>query len=133
MDEKLKDIIALWIIKADNDFRIVEQNINLSDPVTDVLAFHCQQGAEKYLKLFLVSKGVEPRKTHEIGFLLGECMKVDPEFELLTDTVFLSVYAVESRYPDDFFIPTIDELRLAYAAARRVKKLVVEKLNSITG
>ena len=129
MDEKLKEKIRLWIIKADNDFKIIEQNINLDDPVTDVLAFHCQQAAEKYLKLFLVSKGVEPRKTHEIGFLLGECIKIDPGFELLSDTAFLSIYAVETRYPDDFYIPTKDELNRAYTAAKRVKSFVLEKIN----
>lgn len=128
MDEKLKETVALWKIRADNDLKIVETTINLPDPVTDVLSFHCQQAAEKYLKLYLVARSVEPKKTHDIGFLIGECIKHDPSFEDIFNVAFLSIYAIESRYVDEFFIPSIEELRNAYQAAMRVRDFVLARV-----
>jgi HEPN domain-containing protein len=128
VDEKIKEAISQWKIKADNDLKIVSRNIDDMDPVTDVLSFHCQQSAEKYLKLFLASREVEPKRTHDIAFLIGECIKIDPDFENILSASFLSVYAVESRYIDDFYIPSIDELRKAYKAALSVKEFVVSKI-----
>ncbi|MDO9548978.1 MAG: HEPN domain-containing protein [Candidatus Marinimicrobia bacterium] len=97
-------------------------------PVTDVLSFHCQQAAEKFLKMYLVRYGVNPKRTHDIGFLVGECCRFDPAFETLFDVSFLSVYAVESRYVDDFFIPSIEELGNAYTAALKVRDFILARI-----
>lgn len=59
MDEIVREKVEQWRVKAENDLKIVERTIALPDPLTDILSFHCQQAAEKYLKLYLVSKGIE--------------------------------------------------------------------------
>lgn len=128
MDEIVKEKVEQWRIKAEHDLKIVERTIALPDPLTDVLSFHCQQAAEKYLKLYLVSKGIELKKTHDIGFLIGECMKVNPVFKEILDSAFLSLYAVETRYPDDFYMPPLQELQRAFEAAVRVKTCVVSAM-----
>lgn len=116
----------MWQQKAENDLKVVHKELSSSDPVTDVACFHCQQAAEKYLKSFLISRGVEPRKTHLLGELLIACLKLNTEFSVLQDTLFLSEYAVEIRYPDEFYIPTVEECHKAEAAALRVKELVID-------
>jgi HEPN domain-containing protein len=35
-----------------------------------VVCFHCQQAVEKMLKAALLASGVEPARTHDVGFLL---------------------------------------------------------------
>lgn len=66
-----------------------------------VVCFHAQQAAEKYLKAFLVSRGIRVERTHDLEFLLGECQKHEPGLvALLNDCQALSSYAVDSRYPD---------------------------------
>jgi hypothetical protein len=44
----------------------------------------------------------------------------------------LSFFAVEVRYPDDFYIPTEQEARECLEIARKVKEFIYKKLN-ITG
>jgi len=34
------------------------------------------------------------------------------------------------RYPDDFYIPNLDEAKDAYEVAKKVKTFVIEKLKS---
>jgi len=40
----------------------------------------------------------------------------------------LSFYAVEIRYPDDFYIPTIKEAKDSIRIAKQVKKLILRKI-----
>lgn len=125
MDKKLVEIVKLWIIKADNDFKTIEHELERDDPITDTICYHSQQVAEKYLKLFLVSKGIEPLKTHNILILKNECEKIDPSFTLLADIEYLTDYAVELRYPGNFYIPSLKEAREAYKDAENIKTFVL--------
>lgn len=124
MAKELNDILGLWQIKAEHDLKIAQKEIKAEDPLTDVICFHAQQTAEKYLKLYLVSKGIAPLKTHNIKELLNKCREFTRKFDLLKDIVFLTEYAVELRYPDDFFMPSISEAKEAILAAKQVKELV---------
>ena len=38
-------------------------------------------------------------------------------------------YAVEIRYPDDFYIPDIEETKRAFTAALDIKNFILKKLN----
>ena len=69
MENELKEH-EKWIQKAESDLRIVEKDLVTAAPVTDVLCFHCQQAAEKYLKAFLAYKGNVPERTHLIERLI---------------------------------------------------------------
>ena len=130
MDEKerVKQIVALWKAKADNDFKVIAQIIEHDDPVIDAVCFHCQQAAEKYLKLFLVKSMVKPPKTHDLGILVRECGKIDKTFAELESCAYLTDYAVEMRYPDDYFQPSREDMLKAYEDARRVRYFVLSRL-----
>ncbi|HSW43942.1 MAG TPA: HEPN domain-containing protein [Phycisphaerae bacterium] len=43
--------VKRWIEKADHDRRMAEAGLDQTPPITDGAAFHCQQAAEKLLKL----------------------------------------------------------------------------------
>jgi HEPN domain-containing protein len=91
--------------------------------------FHCQQAVEKYLKAFLVKHQIEFPKTHSIMTLINLCSKVDSSFkEKLLEADILTDYAVEIRYPDEWYEPTPDETKRAYELANEVKQFVLEKL-----
>jgi hypothetical protein len=60
--------------------------------------------------------------------LLQICIEADNDF-LQVDVGNLSFYAVEVRYPDDFYIPTEQEAKECLEIARKVKEFVFEKLN----
>lgn len=129
MDEELRELILKWIQKAENDLKTAQQSLQADDVVTDTICFHCQQSVEKYLKAYLVSRNVIPDKTHKIENLLEKCKIIDESFTELEDTKILTEYAVELRYPDDFYIPDLDEAKAAYELAEKTKVFIMNILN----
>lgn len=62
--------------------------------------------------------------------LLNLCSNVDKSFkDELSGTDCLTDYAVEIRYPDDWYEPTLEETKQAYETALKVKDFVLKKLN----
>lgn len=115
-----------------NDYKTAEKLLNFPEDevITDTLCFHCQQAVEKFLKAYLVYNRIEFGRTHSIEYLIRLCSTVDKEFESLYDiTKNLTDYAVWIRYPDEFYIPTVEEAKEAFEAARQVKQFVFKKLN----
>lgn len=53
-EEVLRELVRQWVLKADLDYQGADQLLQSADPLRDIVAFHCQQAAEKYLKAFLV-------------------------------------------------------------------------------
>jgi uncharacterized protein YecE (DUF72 family) len=55
----------------------------------------------------------------------------DEDFEKLYDikAESLTPYAVEIRYPDEFYFPSLEEAKEAIKIAEEVKSFVIEKLN----
>ena len=125
----IDDYVKNWLIKANGDLKVAENEMNLTSEqmVTDAVCFHSQQAVEKLLKAFLITKNVEFGKTHNLEFLAELCGKEDEEFKEL-EVGNLSFYAVEVRYPDEFFIPSLDEAKECLRIARKVKEFVMNKL-----
>ena len=118
--------IKEWVDKANKDIKAVEKLRNEQD-ITEIVCFHCQQAVEKYLKALLIYNGEDIQKTHNIDFLLNKCKTYNPEFEEYIGNS-LSDYAVDLRYPDTQYIPTIDEteeaINLMYKIIEIVKKMI---------
>lgn len=57
-----------WMAKADNDILIINHELQLPESqwVRDMICFHCQQAAEKYLKALLIYQDKEIPRTHNI-------------------------------------------------------------------
>lgn len=82
---------------------------------------------EKYLKAFLIAKGVDIRRTHNIEFLLAECGEIDSDFSLI-DPKDLNDFGVDIRYPGDLYVPSDEETLDHKQIALNVKELVEQKL-----
>jgi HEPN domain-containing protein len=104
-----RETIKKWILKAENDLKIAKDEMLTENPATDAICFHAQQCVEKYLKAYLISKDKEISKTHDILFLIKQCLLIDNEFNYLLElnADSLTSYAVEIRYPDDFYFPSL--------------------------
>jgi HEPN domain-containing protein len=123
-----EDVIR-WIDKAEHDLLAAEHTMQLvGSGLTDIICFHCQQCAEKYLKALLVSLGVHFPKTHDLRLLLD----LVPEHVLLdlrrTRVIPLNRYVIEGRYPGEWEPITAEEAREALAMAREVRAAVRAKL-----
>lgn len=131
MDDQLKAIVDRWLIKADNDLKTAELGLTAAQPITDTICFHCQQAVEKYLKMYLVSQGNDPLITHNISILIAKCASHEPVFAELQRFDYLTSYAVSLRYPDDFYMPEVEEAEEALAATREVRAFVASRIGVV--
>jgi len=124
-----KELIEKWLDKANKDLRTAEHELSNPDSVTESVCFHCQQAVEKYLKAYLVFLNILFPKTHEIGELITKCETEDEGIKILKEEAdFLTDYAVEVRYPDDWFEPTHDESEEAVEIAKKVRDYIASKI-----
>lgn len=61
-----RKLVQEWFDKAGQDFDDAEFLFKHNRSF-ETIAFHIQQAAEKYLKGFLISKGQELEKTHDLA------------------------------------------------------------------
>jgi HEPN domain-containing protein len=100
-EEEIRRLVAEWIEKADLDFDTVVRLV-AEERFRDIVTFHAQQAAEKYLKALLTRHQVEFPKTHAIRRLLILLHSVDPALaQALDDASWLSPFGAEIRCPGD--------------------------------
>lgn len=101
-----KEIIHEWMKFADMDFQTaIYLYENMYPRPLEIICYHCQQSIEKLLKGVLISKGVNIKKTHDLGLLaemLQAYMDIDEEFLEICDD--LTPYGVTIRYPQEIMI-----------------------------
>jgi HEPN domain-containing protein len=86
--------------KADEDFRFAEANLIEGSTFYPQICFHFHQAAEKYLKAFIVAKGLAFSKVHDLLYLLRICAAQAPAFrEIDEDCILLNTAYIETRYP----------------------------------
>jgi len=122
---KKRDLVGAWLEKADRDLRLAELAVSQPDPPCDLISFHAQQCAEKYLKGALTFLRVPFPKTHDLEEL---CRLLSPHWQDMPFTadelVELTDYAISTRYPDEWEDISLAEARQAIAVAKRVRDAV---------
>ena len=122
MSEELK-IAKQWLAKAKNDLLNADNNLKSDEIPFDTVCFHCQQAAEKLLEAYLIGNGQPYPITHDLLLILEKILSLNSKAEKLRDTLaILMPYAVEIRYPDDWFMPSEDDAKEAREAAGEVLK-----------
>lgn len=114
-----------WIARAEQDRSAAKRLFTPGCIECSVIASLCQQAAEKMLKAFLVHRGVEPERTHDLRLLLALCGGLDPRFLAMADVVEpLNQYAIAARYPGPPE-PSASEIVSAMEAVEMVWDLVL--------
>lgn len=124
------ELVKEWIHKAEHDLGMAQLALENKPEYTDSICFHSQQASEKYLKAYLVFLDIRFEKKHGLGYLLdliNEKEKVSDEFYEMAEK--LEDYAVEIRYPDDWFEPEAEDAEESIKIARKVKEFVLSKVN----
>lgn len=122
-----------WIEIADNDF---DSAILLNEAVRkhyEIICYHCSQAVEKYLKGYLVSMDIVPKKTHDLRFLNNLCIELDNNFEnIITECAFLNNYASDIRYPHKYEVNESD-VKFSINAVKKVRNFKpINDLRNIT-
>lgn len=130
MNKATIDFIKQWLAKANEDLLVIDKLTEHEVIATSSVCFHCQQAVEKFLKAFLITNGVDFKKTHNIEYLLSECSDIDNDFAEI-DPKELTDFGVDARYPEDMFTPTEDETLEYKKLAFDIKDLVETKIYKI--
>jgi HEPN domain-containing protein len=74
-------VVDEWAEKAEADYKAaVALNRRRREPLPDIVCYHCQQSAEKYLKAYLIVQGVSPPHIHDLVQLLNLAVLHDATF-----------------------------------------------------
>jgi len=125
-----QEILQQWLDKGKDDLRSAEYLSTMHHPTPDeIICYHCQQSAEKYLKAFIFSHDIEPDKTHDLEDLLEICQQYNAEFSTLLSKVYvLKRYSVLPRYPNDLGI-TNEDMNTALSYAQSIQEFVMKIFN----
>lgn len=123
-------IVTEWLEKADEDFLFANATLRDGSEFYAQLCFHFQQAAEKYLKAYIIGKGLPFDRVHDLVHLLKTCSAHAQKFsELKEECILLNTAYIETRYPvhwpTDYTRETTEQAQLA---ADRIARMVREGL-----
>jgi HEPN domain-containing protein len=123
-------IVQEWLQMAEDDFCFAETNLKAGSEFYSQICFHFQQSAEKYLKAYIIAKGLAFEKVHDLVHLLKTCSAYEPAFAALKeDCILLNTAYIETRYPVHW--PTSYEKETAeqsHSAAVNIARMVRNQL-----
>lgn len=95
-----RDEAKAWLVTADEDLRAVRLCLDARPPVLGVAAYHCQQAAEKLIKVLLVLAAIPFRKTHDLDELSHLAVPAYPDAKpLLAHLRVRTYWGFAFRYP----------------------------------
>ena len=100
------NLIQEWLRYSQNDLISAKHLYDdLYPKQIEVACYLSQQSAEKALKGYILSKDIEPPKTHNLVELCQVCMYHDNTFsEILDNCADLTPYGVAVRYPNELAV-----------------------------
>lgn len=117
-----------WLEFAEMDLSAAEYLLSMRPLPVEIICFHCEQAAEKFLKAVLVQLGIEPPRTHDLIQLCKICSDTDERFGQLVDAcVELTPYGVQTRYPSNMELDARD-VDCALRECRHIQDFVRREL-----
>ncbi len=94
------EIAREWFNIAKMDIASSEYLKRMRPAPVEIICYHCQQSAEKFLKGFLALKEHEVIRTHDLIALNKLCIGYEEEFKSIEEECLrLTDYGVKTRYP----------------------------------
>ena len=123
-----KTVAVEWKRYAKQDLASASYLQAMRPQPIEIICYHCQQSAEKYLKAFLALQGATITKTHDLIALDKTCSGYDSDFTIIAEECLgLTDYGVQSRYPFQLELTEVD-VSQAMQCARRIEVFVSAKL-----
>ncbi len=113
--------VRSWLEYGDHDWNTAKQMSTTNPPPLEIIAFHYEQAAEKYLKACLVANSLPLPKIHDLLHLNRLLAPAFPQIsELEAECDRLSDFGTITRYPSETIV--LDETRICIAeqACRKI-------------
>jgi HEPN domain-containing protein len=132
LDAEVRRKVNQWLKFADEDLRLAKHGLKLKSKVPyRLIAYHAQQCAEKNLKAYLVSRGIDFPYTHNISVLLELCGEEAKWVKELTEAEELTPFAITTRYPGEAEEVTRNEALQSIKIATKVRDTVQKELSKM--
>jgi HEPN domain-containing protein len=118
-----------WRILAERDMSVADHlAVNMRPIPSEIIAFHCQQAAEKYLKGALVILGEEPPYIHDLMQLCKLAEKHRPSFVSISSLCsIITQFSGQPRY--DLGLSLSDEdMRLVLSHTKTIKDFLQKEI-----
>ena len=127
--DRVIEVVHGWVEKAENDLTTAAFMLQAGERCpADVVAFHAQQCAEKYVKAVLAFRGAYFPKTHDLHELVVLLAPRVPVSISEDEERRLTAYATVTRYPGGYPPVSLADARRAIAVARRVRAAMRREL-----
>ena len=118
-----RELVHEWFRFANMDLDLAKHTLETMHPSPfEIICYHCQQAAEKFIKGLIISFDIEVEKTHDLSKLLNTLVPLTDVPETFMESAErLTMFSVRVRYPNEL---PIDETqtKLAIAQAEKIKK-----------
>ena len=118
-----KELVAEWFRFANMDLDLAKNTMKTMHPVSlELVCYHCQQSAEKFLKGTIIAFGTEAAKTHDLPTLmetLEEHTEMPSDFFRILNS--LTQFGVRTRYPNEISVDE-EQTKAAITHAEKVKQ-----------
>jgi len=121
-----------WRILAERDMTVADHLANTMVPVpTEIIAFHCQQAAEKYLKGALVILGEEPPYIHDLDDLCSLAERHRPSFVSIASLcTIITQFSSQPRYDRGVDLSEAD-MRLVLVHAKTIREFLHKEIPAL--
>ena len=119
---------------AERDITVADYLAANMRPVpTEIIAFHCQQAAEKYLKGALVILGEEPPYTHDLPQLCKLAEKHRSSFVSISSSCsIITHFSVQPRYDQSMSLSE-EDMSLVLSHTKTIKDFLQKEIPSLFG
>ena len=122
-----------WILLADKDMYAAEIMLKDEYSLTNIVAFHCQQAIEKYLKAVLIEKDIPVIKTHDLIKLNGVIKEMNDLGIDENILITINEAYIESRYPGELGLmpdgmPSNEQAKEFIECAREIRTIIMKEL-----
>ena len=123
-----KKEVEEWFSRAEKDLDEAKFLLENRRPLENI-AYFVHQSIEKYLKGFLISKGWDLEKIHDLVRLIRESCRFDKSFEQFIPAMEkITDFYIESRYPIGYEVEyTLEEIEVAIKTADSIRNLIKMK------
>ena len=127
--DKQKNTPRDWRLLAERDLAAADfLAANMHPVLTEIVAFHCQQAAEKYLKGTLVILGDEPPYIHNVDKLCIMAEKHRPAFvSILSLCTIITQFSVQSRYDLGLSLSE-DDMNIVLAHTKTIRDFLQKEI-----
>lgn len=113
-----------WFEYAKRDLESAKFLMNMHPKPLEIICYHCEQSAEKYLKGYLIIKGKKAEKTHDLVLLNSKCSILEKRFnEIEDECIELVPYGVQVRYPYQLEVNE-DDVNNAISSAEKIEEFI---------